>query len=237
MSNIPNVWDWLFATTPPTSTRFLIIAFLAGAVTAAVPSTWDRLQLAATWVHEAGHAIVALVAGRNVKGIRVNADASGSTDHVGTVGAGMILTAFAGYPAPVLVAYGIVVGVIAGYYHMVTGIMIIAVALLFPLHRNIRGFWWAFLYLAFSATLLAVSPLWGQMMLFLLAGFLTVATPRTIVGLHRARRYQRMFPEDEPAHSDADSLARMTGVPALAWEGIFFAFTGFLCWQMASSVL
>lgn len=234
---VATVWDWLDTPTVPLAFTFALLSFLAGGVAAAVPYTWNIFRSAATWVHEAGHAIVALLTGRSVTGIRVNADSSGLTEHVGSrTGLGRVLTAFAGYPAPVIAAYGIVAGITAGKYHLVVGVMIVSVAILFPLHRNVRGFWWAMLYLLFSVSLVVMPATFGQVALFLLAGFFTVATPRTIIVLHQSRAAQRRNPDDEPVHSDADTLSQLTKIPAIMWEGMFFAVTGLFCWLMVLAI-
>src|SRR5690606_4462558 len=55
----------------------------------------------ATLLHEAGHAIVSVLVGRKLRGIRLHSDTSGLTLSRGkSTGPGMIATLLAGYPAP-----------------------------------------------------------------------------------------------------------------------------------------
>ena len=60
-----------------------------------------------TIVHEAGHALVAVLVGRRLSGIRLHSDTSGLTLTKGKpYGPGMVLTALAGYVAPSLLGLG-----------------------------------------------------------------------------------------------------------------------------------
>jgi len=69
-----------------------------------------------TLVHEAGHAVVAVLTGRRLNGIRLHSDTSGLTVSSGKPrGAGMIATAAAGYLAPAALGLGSVLLVDAGH--------------------------------------------------------------------------------------------------------------------------
>jgi Peptidase M50B-like len=78
---------------------------LALALAGLVPArAWRVGRLAVTAMHEAGHAVVAILAGRRVSAVHLRSDASGVTIHRGPLGrGGRLLTAAAGYPAPGLV--------------------------------------------------------------------------------------------------------------------------------------
>ena len=77
-------------------------ALVASAVVLA-PAAWRVARHGVTLVHEAGHAVVALVTGRRLSGIRLHSDTSGLTTSVGrSSGPGMVATAAAGYLAPAL---------------------------------------------------------------------------------------------------------------------------------------
>jgi Peptidase M50B-like len=75
---------------------------LALALAGLVPGrAWRVGRLAVTAMHEAGHAVVAVLAGRKVSAVHLRPDASGVTVHRGTLGrGGRLVTAAAGYPAP-----------------------------------------------------------------------------------------------------------------------------------------
>ena len=52
---------------------------------------------------------------------------------------------------------------------------------------------------------------------YLLAWFLLLSAPRPVLELQAERRRHRS------SGSDADQLARLTGVPGLVWVGVFLA--------------
>ena len=67
------------------------------AVLVVLPPLWSVTRHVVTLVHEAGHAIVALLTGRRLNGIRLHSDTSGLTVSSGKPrGPGMIATAAAG---------------------------------------------------------------------------------------------------------------------------------------------
>lgn len=78
---------------------------LAGAVlVVAVPPVWQVLRLAVTLVHELGHAIVGVMAGRRFAGFVLRGDMSGHAVTVGpSRGLGRVLSTWAGYPSPAVV--------------------------------------------------------------------------------------------------------------------------------------
>jgi hypothetical protein len=64
---------------------------------------WRLARHVLTIVHEAGHALVAVLAGRRLEGILLHSDTSGVTVSRGKrTGPGMVFTSLAGYPAPAL---------------------------------------------------------------------------------------------------------------------------------------
>ncbi len=81
---------------------------VAACAGAALVITWNRTSWhiarnAITIAHEGGHAIVSLLTGRKLEGIRLHADTSGVTYSRGKgSGPGMVLTAAAGYISPSL---------------------------------------------------------------------------------------------------------------------------------------
>ena len=88
---------------------------------AAVVLTWSPLgyrlvRHLATLLHEAGHAIVGVLVGRKLRGIRLHSDTSGLTVSRGKpAGPGMVATLLAGYPAPAVVGLAGAWLVSAGY--------------------------------------------------------------------------------------------------------------------------
>ncbi len=73
----------------------------------AYPQTWHLSRGLITIAHEGGHALVAVLTRRKLRGIRLHSDTSGVTLTRGRpTGPGMVLTAAAGYIAPSLVGLG-----------------------------------------------------------------------------------------------------------------------------------
>ena len=69
--------------------------------------SWRLLRNVITIAHEGGHAVVALLSGRTLNGIRLHSDTSGLTLSTGKpTGPGMVLTLFFGYPAVSLLGLG-----------------------------------------------------------------------------------------------------------------------------------
>jgi len=62
-----------------------------------------------------------------------------------------------------------------------------------------------------------LEPSWAVVGVVVFAGYMAAASPRTVVELHQVRHAQHL----DGAHSDADTLAAVTGLPAPAWEAIF----------------
>jgi len=226
MSNIRNLWDWANEIVAPPGIWLSLIALTAGALVALTPAFWKYTRYLATYVHEAGHATIALMFGRRVTAIRVEADSSGTTDHVGPAGGlGKFLTAFAGYPAPAVAGLGLVMATASGHqrWAVVGGVAIVTI-LAFA-QRSWRGWLLTITLLAAAFLLTQVSQgVLGGILLLVTAGYLLAASPRTVIELHQVRAHGRMSGEE--VHSDADSLARQTRIPAVFWEALFLISTG-----------
>ena len=110
------------------------VAVAAALATVLLGPAWRVLRVVVTLVHELGHALVGLAAGRRFAGFTVNPDMSGATTTSGaTRGPGLVLTALAGYPMPAVVGAAIVHAATGGYAR---GVLVgIAVVLLLVLVR------------------------------------------------------------------------------------------------------
>src|SRR5215813_13225052 len=97
----------VFAVAPaPPVTTVLGTGIVALLVVAWRPS-WRWARNAITIAHEGGHALVAVLSGRKLQGIRLHSDTSGLTLTRGRrTGPGMVLTLAAGYSAPSLLGLG-----------------------------------------------------------------------------------------------------------------------------------
>ena len=191
---------------------------------AAVVLTWSPLgyrlvRHLATLLHEAGHAIVGVLVGRKLRGIRLHSDTSGLTVSRGKpAGPGMVATLLAGYPAPAVVGLAGAWLVSAGYAAGMLWALVLLWALMLVFIRNFYGLWVilvtgvgvAVLSSTASAEILSITA-------YLMVWSLLLVAPRAVVELQRSRRRQR-----SSTSSDADQLARLTRIPAGFWIAVFW---------------
>lgn len=182
---------------------------------------WMLARHVVTLAHEGGHAGMALICGRRVQGIRLHSDTSGLTLSSGKpTGPGMIATAAAGYTTPSLL--GLLAAVWLGTGHVVATLCAFLL-LLTAIAVAVRNMFGVVSVGITSALLLGVT-LWAPDDLraafaFALAWFLLLAGPRPVIELQQKRRRGRA------PTSDADQLARLTGLPGLFWVSAFLVFT------------
>lgn len=186
-----------------------------------LPPAWSITRHLVTLVHEAGHAAVAVLTGRQLNGIRLHTDTSGLTLSSGKPrGPGMIATAAAGYLAPAALGLVSVVLVESGRtaWSLYAGLATMALMLAF-----IRNWFGLLVVIAVGA---AVSLLiWRasaeaqDFAALTFAWFLLLAAPRATVDLWSHRRRART------RTTDADVLARLTILPAPVWNIVFVLLT------------
>jgi len=185
-------------------------------------AAWPYTRMLVTITHEAGHAVVALLAGRRLQGIRLHSDTSGLTVSSGRAGGpGMVAMLMAGYLAPALV--GLAAGglLITGFSLGLLWLLVILLALMLLQIRNFAGFG---IVVVVAAALVAVSwyapaPVQSGVA-YLVTWILLLSAPKPVLELIRMRRSGRT------PHSDADQLARLTRVPAELWIALFLLLNG-----------
>ena len=186
-------------------------------VVVALPGSWRVARNVITIVHEAGHALTAVLVGRRLRGIRLHSDTSGLTLSRGRAeGPGMVCTALAGYPAPSLLglvfagllAAGIVIGPLVAGVVLLAGVLIMV--------RNVYG---VLSVLVTGAVLVGVLWLGSAEVR---AGFALLITWLLLFGgLRPVGELQRKRWRGRAYDSDADQLARLTGTPGFLWVGSF----------------
>lgn len=211
---------WLRATTvqPPLPSSSVILVGLIVLVVTWSPLGYRLLRHLITLVHEAGHALVATLSGRRLRGIRLHSDTSGLTLSKGRpTGPGMVATLAAGYPAPSVLGLlgATVLGL--GYAAGLLWALVAACALILLLIRNLYGLW---VVLATGVAVAALSWLASPTLLVWVATALVwallLAAPRSVLELQLQRR------RGQGRGSDVDQLARLTRVPGAIWVGLFF---------------
>jgi Peptidase M50B-like len=218
---LSDVWHRVVTTQPPPSAAVITGTAVVAAVLVLLPRTWRVTRHVVTIVHEGAHGVAALGTGRRLSGIRLHSDTSGVTVSVGRPrGPGMVLTTAAGYIGPAVLGLGVAALLAAGHAVAVLWAVLVLLALLLVQIRNWFGLWSV---LVTGTVVLLVSELLpGQAQsafAYLLAWFLLLAAPRPVLELQAERRRRRS------STSDADQLARLTGLPGLVWVGVFLAVT------------
>jgi hypothetical protein len=192
---------------------------VAALLAVAVDGLWRWTRNLVTIVHEAGHALTAVLTGRRLTGIRLHSDTSGLTLSTGRPsGPGMVATAAAGYLAPSLAG---LVGVVLLAFDQVTVMLWAATGLLLVMLVMVRNAYGALSLLVTGAIVVAVSLLAGADVqagfAYAVTWFLLLAGVRPVGELWRERRRWR----GQGGRTDADQLARLTHVPGGMWVGFF----------------
>jgi hypothetical protein len=215
------VWHRALTTQPAPPGSVVALTALLAAALVWVPAAWGVTRHVVTIAHEAAHGFAALLSGRKLHGIRLHSDTSGLTVSAGRAkGPGMILTAASGYVGPGLLGLG-AAAMLADQraLGLLWGLLILLALLLIQV-RNWFGLW----SILFSAAVVFgvswwLTPQTQSAFAYLLTWFLLLAAPRPVLELQTLRR------RTGARTSDADQLARLTMVPAIAWVGFFLVVT------------
>jgi hypothetical protein len=216
-ASIGDVWHQVVSVQPAPPSAVV----LGGAGVALLIVLWRNIWLLArnvvTIAHEGGHALVALLVGRRLRGVQLHSDTSGVTLSRGRpTGPGMVATTLAGYTAPSLLALGCAALLANGHITAMLWLVILFLVGMLALVRNGYGVLsilvtcagvFAVSWFAASATQAAFA--YGFMW------FLAFAGIRPVFELQGLRRRGRA------RDSDADQLASLTGLPGLLWVVVF----------------
>nr|WP_222132117.1 M50 family metallopeptidase [Pseudonocardia sp. C8] len=194
----------------------LLAALLALVVVAWTP-TWRLTRTAVTIAHEGGHALVAVLVGRGLTGIRLHADSSGVTYSTGAGrGPGVVVMFLAGYVFPPLLGLGGAVLVAADATEAMLWIGVVLLAATLLQIRNLYGG----LAVVLTGALLVLVALRAEEDLrtgfaAALSWFLLFGGVKACTELRHGRRGGRL------RHSDADRLAELTPVSGGVWASFF----------------
>jgi len=214
-------WQTLTAVQPGPPWWATLLLAVASAALVTNRRAWPLARNIVTIAHEGGHALIALSTGRRLAGIRLHSDTSGVTASAGRPdGFGMVLTAAAGYPAASLLGLAAAWTLTTGRPALLLWTTLVLLAGILIQIRNLFG--------ALTVTLTAAAvfaacwwapPTVQSLTAHLLAWFLLAAGPRPVLELHRLRQ------RGQAPESDADQLARLTGIPGTVWVGLFAVIT------------
>jgi hypothetical protein len=214
---LARLWERVSAGQPVPPAWVVGAAGLAALVIVLNTRSWRLAGKVITIAHEGGHALVSVLSGRRLDGIRLHADSSGVTYSRGRRnGPGLVLSAAAGYVMPSLLGAGAAWLLAARH---LTAMLWLALVLLTATLLAIRNLFGALAVLVTAGGVFAVSwyaPVAVQAgFAYLGAWFLLFGGMRPVLELARGRR--RRWARG----SDADQLARLTGVPAGLWVTLF----------------
>lgn len=211
---LSQIWDRATATQAapePAQVVAIAVVALAGVV---IPRAWSLTRHVVTVSHEGGHALVAVLTGRRLMGIRLHADTSGVTLSRGRPrGPGMVAMLAAGYLAPAVAGLGAAILLASGHSLALLWLAVGWLALMLLQIRNAYGL--LVLLVCGAAAGLASWYLPGtavSLLAYLLTWLLLLAAPKPVLELMAQRR------RGQARGSDVDQLARLTRVPAVVWE-------------------
>jgi hypothetical protein len=218
-TSLAGLWDEIFGSQPDPD-LWVVIATLVAALAVIVPHPlWRLSRNAITIAHEGGHGLVALLTGRTLTGIRLHSDTSGLTVSRGKPhGLGMILTAAFGYTAPPLLGLGGAALLAAGRITLLLWVATTLLVVMLVMIRNVFGVISVVVTgaIVFAVSWFATAPVQDAFG-YLFCWFLLFGGVRPVWELQRKRVRGRA------PGSDADQLARLTGVPGTLWVLVFGA--------------
>jgi Peptidase M50B-like len=217
MTVLARLWDRVAASQPAPPTWVIWAACVAALVIVANARSWRLAGKVITIAHEGGHALVSVLSGRRLEGIRLHADSSGVTYSRGRrAGPGLVLSGAAGYLTPPLLGAG--AAWLLAERHQ-TAMLWLALVLLAATFLAVRNAFGALAVLATAAAVFTVSYFASAAVqagfAYLAAWFLLFGGMRPVLELPRRQRHSR------PGRSDADQLARLTGIPRGLWVALF----------------
>ncbi len=219
--SLHTLWDRVVGTQPVPPGWVIAVSGTIALLIVLNSRSW---RLARSWItlaHEGGHALVSVLSGRRLDGIRLHSDTSGVTYSRGRpTGPAVVLISVAGYVAPSLLGAGAAWLLAA---HHVTAMLWLLVALLAATLLAIRNAYGVLAVLLTAGAVVAVSWLATSAIQaafgYTAAWFLLIGGVRAVVELQRQRRRSRR--RGQAGTSDADKLGRLTGVPGGAWVAAF----------------
>lgn len=215
--SIADVWHQVTSVQPTPPVAVTLGAAGVALLVVLIRDAWLIARNVVTIAHEGGHALVALLVGRRLRGIRLHSDTSGVTLSRGKPrGPGMVATALAGYVAPSLLGLGCAALLASGH---ITALLWLTVLVLAAMLIEVRNAYGVVSILVTGAAVFLVSWFTSSHVqaafAYAFTWFLVLGGIRPVIELQTARGRGRA------PDSDADQLARLTRVPGLMWVLLF----------------
>lgn len=216
--SISDVFAGVLGTQPDPPFSVVVVTAAVAFVAVALRGLWVATRGVVTIVHEGGHATIALLTGRRVRGVRLHSDTSGVTFWRGRpTGFGAVLCVAAGYTAPPILGLAAAGFLAVGRITALLWFALVMLAAMLILIRNVYG---VVSVVLTGAVIFAVSWFTATVVqgvfAYVLTWFLLIASVRPVIELAHGRSRRRM------TDSDADQLARLTGTGSMLWVVIFF---------------
>ena len=223
MNVLHTVWDRVAGSQPQPPAWVVGLTALVALAVVLNTESWRLTGKVITIAHEGGHALVSVLSGRRLDGIRLHSDSSGVTYSRGKrTGPGLVLTAAAGYVMPPLLGAG--AAWLLAERHL-TAMLWLALVLLAATLLAIRNLFGGLAVLATAGGVFAVSyyaaPAVQAGFGYLAAWFLLFGGLRPVAELARGSLGSPGRRQRWTRGSDADQLARLTGAPAGLWITLF----------------
>jgi Peptidase M50B-like len=218
MNVLDRLWERISSVQPLPPAWVVGVTALAALLVVLNAGSWRLAGKVITIAHEGGHALVSVLSGRRLEGIRLHADSSGVTYSRGRRrGPGLVLTSSAGYVTPSLLGVG--AAALLATRHQ-TALLWLTLLLLGATFLAVRNAFGALAVLATAAGVFAVSYFASAAVqagfAYLAAWFLLLGGMRPALELTHGRRRS-----PRSGLSDADQLARLTGVSRSVWVAAF----------------
>ncbi len=219
MTVLARLWDRIAGTQPLPPAWVIAGTALVALAVVLNTGSWRLAGKVITIAHEGGHALVSVLSGRRLDGIRLHADSSGMTYSRGKrTGPGLVLTAAAGYVMPSLLGAGAAWLLTARHLTAMLWLALVLLAATFLAVRNLFG---AMAVLVTAGGVFAVSYYATAAVqagfAYLAAWFLLFGGVRPVIELARGASGRRRWTRG----SDAGQLARLTGTPIGLWVTLF----------------
>ena len=212
------------------SGRPVLVVLALALLAVAYRPLWQVVRLVVTLVHELGHALVGVLAGRRFTGFVLRGDMSGHAVTVGPArGLGRSLTTWAGYPAPALVGAAVVWLAVHGWAAPVlTAVLAVLVAVALRVRSLLTG-------AVVLVALVAAGALWWSAAGELQAQAVVAVGVVLIVGAWR--HLGAVLASADQGVSDPAVLARLTRVPRGFWNATFVVVLAACTWAAARTAL
>lgn len=224
---ISDAWNALFDSQSAPPVPIVIVTGVAAAAVVIVNLLWRWARNVVTIAHEGGHALVALLTGRRLHGIRLHMDTSGLTYTRGSQrGPSAVLTLLAGYLAPALLGLGAAWLISQGLIVLLLWVCLILLLAMALFVRNVYG-WVAMIVTGgiVFAIIWWAEPQVQSALVYAGTWFMLLGAVRPVWEVWRQRL------RGKAKDSDPDQLHDITRVPAAVWLLLFGVVNAFsLVW-------